>query len=71
MNWTKILSDSGTPESPGREEAARMKRYRALFRDKYTGVESEQIIEAMSLYGAMRQIKSKTKVLFLLTECLD
>ena len=48
-----------------------MKRYRALFRDKHTGVESEQIIEAMSLYGAMRQIKSETKVLFLLTECLD
>jgi len=48
-----------------------MKRYRALFREKDTGVESEQIIEAMSLYGAMRQIKSKTKVLFLLTECLD
>ena len=48
-----------------------MIRYRAVFREKKTGLETVEIIEAMSLHGAMRKIKSRSKVLFSLAECDD
>lgn len=63
------MRDGNIPESPGREESARMIRYKAVFREKKTGLETVEIIEAMSLHGAIRKIKSRSKVLFSLTEC--
>ena len=71
MNWGKIMRDGNIPESPGREEASRMVRYRAVFREKKTGLETVEIIEAMSLHGAMRKIKSRIKALHSLVECDD
>lgn len=71
MDWTRIMRDGNIPESPGREEASRMIRYRAVFRDKKTSQETVEVIEAMSLHGAMRKIKSRSKVLFSLAECDD
>jgi hypothetical protein len=71
MDWNRIMRNGNIPESPGREEAATMIRYRAVFREKKTGLETIEIIEAMSLHGAMRKIKSRSKVLFSLTECDD
>ena len=69
MDWNTIMRNGNIPESPGREEAAKMIRYRAVFREKKTGLETVEIIEAMSLHGAIRKIKSRSKVLFSLTEC--
>ena len=69
MDWNTIMRNGNIPESPGREEAATMIRYRAVFREKKTGLETVEIIEAMSLHGAMRKIKSRSKVLFSLIEC--
>jgi hypothetical protein len=63
------MRDGNIPESPGREESAKMIRYKAVFREKKTGLETVEIIEAMSLHGAIRKIKSRSKVLFSLTEC--
>lgn len=63
------MRDGNIPESPGREESAKMIRYKAVFREKKTGLETIEIIEAMSLHGAIRKIKSRSKVLFSLTEC--
>jgi hypothetical protein len=71
MDWNTIMRNGNIPESPGREEAAKMIRYRAVFREKKTGLETVEIIEAMSLHGAIRKIKSRSKVLFSLTECDD
>jgi len=65
------MRNGNIPESPGREEAAKMIRYRAVFREKKTGLETVEIIEAMSLHGAARKIKSRIQVLFSLTECDD
>ena len=65
------MRDGNIPESPGREEAATMIRYRAVFREKKTGLETVEIIEAMSLHGAMRKIKSRIKALHSLVECDD
>jgi len=71
MDWGKIMRDGSIPESPGREEASKMIRYRAVFREKKTGLETVEIIEAMSLHGAMRKIKSRIKALHSLVECDD
>jgi hypothetical protein len=71
MDWNRIMRNGNIPESPGREEAATMIRYRAVFREKKTGLETVEIIEAMSLHGAMRKIKSRSKVLFSLIKCDD
>ena len=71
MDWGKIMRDGNIPESPGREEASKMIRYRAVFREKKTGLETVEIIEAMSLHGAMRKIKSRIKALHSLVECDD
>ena len=46
-------------ESPGREEAAKMLRFKVRFVNKKTGFEDTVFLEAMSLHGAMRKIKSK------------
>jgi len=65
------MRNGNISDSPGREEAAKMIRYRAVFREKKTGLETVEIIEAMSLHGAARKIKSRIQVLFSLTECDD
>jgi hypothetical protein len=71
MDWGKIMRNGNIPESPGREEASKMVRYRAVFREKKTGLETVEIIEAMSLHGAMRKMKSRIKALHSLVECDD
>lgn len=63
------MNDAGIPESPGREDASRMTRYKAVFREKKTGLETVEFIEAMSIHGAMRKIKSRVKSLISLLEC--
>ena len=65
------MRDGNITESPGRGEASKMIRYRAVFREKKTGLETVEIIEAMSLHGAMRKIKSRIKALHSLVECDD
>lgn len=68
MDWNKIMRDGGIPESPGREEAAQMHRYRAVFREKKTGLEQVVFVEAMSHHGALRKLKGQVKNLISLVK---
>jgi hypothetical protein len=78
MNWTEILRRGGITEPPGREEALRpqLRRYRAMLRNKKTGVVIEAEIEAKAYYVALahfrRAFKDSTIIRFVdepLTDC--
>ncbi len=57
------MSDAGISESPGRQEACKVLRFEATFREK-TGSEHVEIINAMSYHGALKKLKSRSKTLF-------
>ena len=63
MNWNEIMRKGGIPESPGREQAAQMHKYRAVFREKKTGLEQVIFVEAMSHHSALRKLKAQTQSL--------
>ena len=56
------MRDAGIEESPGREEASKVLRFEATFREK-SGLEHSKIINAMSYHGALRMLKGRTKTL--------
>ena len=57
-----MLHDAGIEESPGREEASKMLRFEAAFREK-SGLEHSEIINAMSYHGALKKLKCRSKTL--------
>jgi len=63
MDWSKIMSDAGIHDSPGRTEACKMQRFEATFREK-SGLEHVEIINAMSYHGALKKLKGRCKTLF-------
>ena len=56
------MLDAGIKESPGREEASKMLRFEAAFREK-SGLEHSEIINAMSYHGALKKLKGRSKTL--------
>lgn len=57
------MSDAGIADSPGRQEACKMMRFEATFREK-TGSEHVEIIKAMSYHGALKKLKGRSRTLF-------
>ena len=62
MDWARMMRDAGIEESPGREEASRMLRFEAAFREK-SGLQHVEIINAMSYHGALKKLKGRSKTL--------
>jgi hypothetical protein len=62
MDWSKMMLDAGIEESPGREEASKMLRFEASFREK-SGLEHVEVIDAMSYHGALKKLKGRSKTL--------
>lgn len=62
MDWRKIMSEAGIPESPGRDEAIqKMKEprpYRVTFREKKFGLQRTERIMALSFKDVLQQVKS-------------
>lgn len=65
------MRKGGIADSPGRQEACQVYRYRATFREGRPGSEYVEIIEAMSHYGALRKLKSRSKGLLSLIKIND
>ena len=57
------MRDAGIEESPGRQEACKVLRFEAAFREK-SGLEHVEVIDAMSYHGALRKLKGRSKTLF-------
>lgn len=61
MDWRKIMSDAGIPESPGRDEAIqKMKEprpYRVRFWEKKSGLMHTERIMALNFKDALQQAK--------------
>ncbi len=57
------MSDAGISESPGRQEACKMLRFEATFREK-SGWEHTEFIGAMSYHGALKKLKGRSNALF-------
>lgn len=61
MDWRKIMSNAGIPESPGRDEAIQSmsepRPYRATFREKRSGLIRTERIMALNFKDATRQVK--------------
>ena len=61
MDWRKIMSDAGIPDSPGRDDAIKrmkeLKPYRATFREKKSGLMRTERIMALNFKDALQQVK--------------
>lgn len=57
------MRDAGIADSPGRQEACKMLRFEATFREK-SGWEHTEFIGAMSYHGALKKLKGRSKTLF-------
>lgn len=57
------MRDAGIADSPGREQASKMLRFEATFREK-SGLEHTEFIAAMSYHGALKKLKGRSKTLF-------
>jgi len=57
------MRDAGIADSPGRQEACKILRFEAVFREK-SGLEHTEFIEAMSYHGALKKLKGRSKTLF-------
>lgn len=57
------MRDAGIADSPGREQASKILRFEATFREK-SGWEHTEFIEAMSYHGALKKLKGRSKTLF-------
>jgi len=57
------MRDAGIADSPGRQEACKMLRFEAVFREK-SGLEHTEFIKAMSYHGALKKLKGRSKTLF-------
>ena len=71
IDWGKLMSDAGIPESPGRVEASEVYRYLATFMEAKAGSEHSVIIEAMSYHGALKKLKGRSKRLLSLVRIND
>ena len=58
-----MMRDAGISESPGRQEACKIQRFEATFREK-SGWEHIEIIDAMSYHGALKKLKGRSKTLY-------
>lgn len=62
MDWRKIMSEAGIPESPGHDEAIqKMKEprpYRVTLREKKSGLQRTERIMALNFKDALQQAKS-------------
>lgn len=58
-----MMRDAGIADSPGRQEACKILRFEAVFREK-SGLEHTEFIEAMSYHGALKKLKGRSKTLF-------
>lgn len=58
MDWTKIMSDAGIPEPPGREDLVQQinqpKPYRVTYRSKQTGLTETNRVMAKNLQEALK-----------------
>lgn len=63
MDWSQMMRDAGIADSPGRQEACKMLRFEAVFREK-SGLEHIETIHAMSYHGALKKLKGRSKTLF-------
>ena len=61
MDWRKIMSDAGIPDSPGRDEAIQKmsepRPYRATFREKRSGLIRIKRIMALNFKDALQQVR--------------
>lgn len=61
MDWRKIMSDAGIPESPGRDETIQKmkepKPYRVRFWEKKSGLMRTERIMALNFKDALQQAK--------------
>ena len=70
IDWNELMRKGGIADSPGRQKACQVYRYRATFREGKPGSEHVEIIEAMSHHGALKKLKGRSKTLYSL-EKLD
>jgi hypothetical protein len=61
MDWRKIMSEAGIPDSPGRDETIRKMKeprpYRVTFREKKSGLQRTERIMALNFKDALQQVK--------------
>ena len=62
MDWQRIMSEAGVPDSPGRKEVVEkmttLKPYKATYRDKRTGLSRTEQIMATSFKDALKQAQN-------------
>lgn len=63
MDWRKIMSDAGIPDSPGRDDAIKrmkeLKPYRATFRDNRSWLVRTERIMAVNFKDALNQARAQ------------
>jgi hypothetical protein len=73
MNWTRILSEAGVPEPPGRAEAlvAPTRQWLATLRRKKNGVIVDEQLTAPSYHVALMEVRKAFKdcTVVMLREC--
>ena len=72
MDWRKIMSDAGIPESPGRDEAIQKmsepRPYRVTFREKKSGLQRTERIMALNFKDALQQVRRQASAVLTVVE---
>jgi len=72
MDWRKIMSDAGIPESPGRDEVIKkmkeLKPYRVTFRDKRSGMVCTEYFRAVNFKDALHQVRGQASSVLTVVE---
>ena len=72
MDWRKIMSDAGIPESPGRDEAIQSmsepRPYRVTFREKKSGLQRTERIMALNFKDALQQVRRQASAVLTVVE---
>jgi hypothetical protein len=72
MDWRKIMSEAGIPDSPGRDEVIKKmkepKPYRATFRDKRSGMVRTERIMALNFKDALHQVRGQASSVLTVVE---
>lgn len=72
MDWRKIMSNAGVPDSPGRDEAIQRmsepRPYRATFREKKSGLIRTERIMALNFKDALQQLRSQSSSVLTVVE---
>jgi hypothetical protein len=71
IDWNELIRKGEIADSPGRQEACQVCRYKATFREGKPGSEHVEVIAAMSYHGALRKLKGRTKRLLSLVKIND